>query len=77
MLSVGRIFQISAPGSASSIRVPSSLSQKKVLLWIAKSGTTIKMSISNYSAQTIGSYSMDRPTRELYLETADVYSQVL
>lgn len=30
------------------------------------------MSIANHSAQSIGPYSIDRPTRELYLETADL-----
>ena len=72
MLSLGRIFQCSAAGSSSSTEVPSSLNEKKVLLWIAKSGTTIKISISNYSAQSVGSYSINRPTGELYLETADL-----
>lgn len=65
-------FQIRAAGSSSSTEVPSSLNEKKVLLWIAKSGTTIKMSISNNRAQSIASYSIDLPARELNLETADL-----
>ena len=59
-------FQITAACSSTSVRVPSSLNNKKVLLWIAKSGTTIKMSISNYGAQSIGSYSIDHPLNFIF-----------
>ena len=56
MISLGKFFQICARGAGSRIVVPSSVNEKKILLWIATSGTTFKMSISNYSAQSVGSY---------------------
>ena len=30
------------------------------------------MPLSNYSAQSVGSYSIAKPTRELFLETAEL-----